>query len=92
MQKILRSDRLHLVPLSDDHLENEVELDSDQEIMRYLGNGMQHVRTFHQNFEEPRRQDLHRSHQRGPPVGAHLWIEPRVRERLQPGDVERRPE
>jgi len=38
-QRNLRSDRLHLVPLSDDHLEHEVELDSDQEVMRYLGNG-----------------------------------------------------
>jgi RimJ/RimL family protein N-acetyltransferase len=37
-QATLRTDRIRLVPLSDDHLEHEVELDSDPEVMRYLGN------------------------------------------------------
>jgi RimJ/RimL family protein N-acetyltransferase len=36
-QVVLRTERLQLVPLSDDHLEHEVELDSDPEVMRYLG-------------------------------------------------------
>ena len=34
---ILRTDRLLLVPLADRHLELEVELDSDPEVMRYIG-------------------------------------------------------
>jgi RimJ/RimL family protein N-acetyltransferase len=36
-QATLRTRRLELVPLSDEHLEFEVELDSDPEVMRYLG-------------------------------------------------------
>jgi len=35
-QTILHTERLTLVPLSDDHFELEVELDSDPEVMRYL--------------------------------------------------------
>lgn len=35
-QATLRTGRILLVPLSDDHLEYEVELDSDPEVMRYL--------------------------------------------------------
>jgi RimJ/RimL family protein N-acetyltransferase len=38
-QDTLHTCRIRLVPLSDDHLEHEVELDSDPEVMRYLGNG-----------------------------------------------------
>ncbi|MDP4505699.1 GNAT family N-acetyltransferase [Nonomuraea turcica] len=38
-QAILRTDRIKLVPLSDEHLEHEIELDADPEVMRYLGNG-----------------------------------------------------
>jgi RimJ/RimL family protein N-acetyltransferase len=36
-QPTLRTDRITLVPLADEHLEWEVELDSDPEVMRYLG-------------------------------------------------------
>jgi RimJ/RimL family protein N-acetyltransferase len=36
-QQTLHTERLTLVPLSDEHLEWEVELDSDPEVMRYLG-------------------------------------------------------
>ncbi|MDG4833217.1 GNAT family N-acetyltransferase [Solwaraspora sp. WMMD1047] len=36
-QATLRTARIQLVPLSDDHLEGEVELDADPEVMRYLG-------------------------------------------------------
>ncbi|MEV7095473.1 GNAT family N-acetyltransferase [Amycolatopsis sp. NPDC051045] len=32
----LRTERLTLVPLADEHLEHEVELDADPEVMRYL--------------------------------------------------------
>ncbi|MET8338009.1 GNAT family N-acetyltransferase [Streptosporangium canum] len=35
-QTALRTGRILLVPLSDDHLDYEVELDSDSEVMRYL--------------------------------------------------------
>jgi RimJ/RimL family protein N-acetyltransferase len=36
-QQTLHTARLTLVPLADEHLEWEVELDSDPEVMRYLG-------------------------------------------------------
>ena len=35
-QPILRTERITLVPLADEHIEWEVELDSDPEVMRYL--------------------------------------------------------
>lgn len=35
-QPTLQSDRLRLVPLADEHLELEVEPDSDPEVMRYI--------------------------------------------------------
>jgi RimJ/RimL family protein N-acetyltransferase len=38
-QSILTTDRLTLVPLADEHLGFEVELDSDPEVMRYLDPG-----------------------------------------------------
>ena len=38
-QRTLHTPRIQLVPLSDDHLRYEVELDADPEVMRYLGNG-----------------------------------------------------
>jgi RimJ/RimL family protein N-acetyltransferase len=38
-QATLQTKRIRLVPLSDEHLEHEVELDSDPEVMRYLGDG-----------------------------------------------------
>jgi RimJ/RimL family protein N-acetyltransferase len=39
VQASLSTPRIVLVPLSDEHLDYEVELDSDPEVMRYLGNG-----------------------------------------------------
>jgi RimJ/RimL family protein N-acetyltransferase/diadenosine tetraphosphate (Ap4A) HIT family hydrolase len=36
-QATLRTSRLLLVPLAEEHLDHEVELDSDPEVMRYLG-------------------------------------------------------
>lgn len=38
-QAVLTTSRITLVPLADEHLEYEVELDADPEVMRYLGNG-----------------------------------------------------
>ena len=35
-QPILVTERLRLVPLTDEHLELEVELDSDPEVMRHI--------------------------------------------------------
>ncbi|MDH2429537.1 GNAT family N-acetyltransferase [Sphaerisporangium sp. TRM90804] len=43
-QKTLTTGRITLVPLSDDHLEGEVELDADPEVMRYLGDGRARTR------------------------------------------------
>jgi RimJ/RimL family protein N-acetyltransferase len=36
-QPILRTERLLLVPLADRHLEREIQLDSDPEVLRYIG-------------------------------------------------------
>lgn len=50
-QANLQTDRIELVPLSDEHLELEVELDSDPEVMRYLtgrGRTRAQVTTAHQ--------------------------------------------
>ena len=44
-QATLQTCRITLVPLSDDHLGHEVELDSDPEVMRYLGNGKARTRS-----------------------------------------------
>jgi RimJ/RimL family protein N-acetyltransferase len=48
-QVTLQTARIRLVPLSDDHLEHEVELDADPEVMRYLGRprSPQEVEAFH---------------------------------------------
>jgi RimJ/RimL family protein N-acetyltransferase len=43
-QATLLTDRIQLVPLADEHLELEVELDSDPEVMRYLGGGSARAR------------------------------------------------
>jgi RimJ/RimL family protein N-acetyltransferase len=43
-QRTLRTGRLVLVPLAEEHLEFEVELDSDPEVMRYLGSGTARTR------------------------------------------------
>jgi RimJ/RimL family protein N-acetyltransferase len=44
VQATLHTDRIRLVPLSDEHLEHEIELDSDPEVMRYLGDGRARTR------------------------------------------------
>src|ERR1700759_3231150 len=43
-QATLRTPRLQLAPLSQQHLEYEVELDADPEVMRYLGNARARTR------------------------------------------------
>lgn len=45
-QPILRTDRLVLVPLSDEHLEHEVAMDADAEVLTF-------VRSFHEHYDEP---------------------------------------
>ena len=41
---MITTDRLTLVPLADEHLEDEVTLDSDPAVMRYLGTGLPRTR------------------------------------------------
>ena len=36
-QQTLQTDRIRLIPLGDEHLNHEIELDSDPEVMQYLG-------------------------------------------------------
>jgi RimJ/RimL family protein N-acetyltransferase len=50
-QATLRTERLSLVPLAEEHLDYEVELDSDPEVMRYLGRPRtrDEVRRYHRN-------------------------------------------
>lgn len=43
-QATLHASRIKLVPLTDEHLGYEIELDSDPEVMRYLGNGKARTR------------------------------------------------
>jgi len=43
-QALLSTSRIRLVPLADEHLEHEVELDSDPEVMRFLGSGRARTR------------------------------------------------
>ena len=43
-QARLQTNRIRLVPLADEHLEYEVELDADPEVMRYLGDGRARTR------------------------------------------------
>jgi RimJ/RimL family protein N-acetyltransferase len=43
-QATLWTPRIQLVPLSEQHLEHEVELDADPEVMRYLGDGRPRTR------------------------------------------------
>ena len=43
-QATLRTSRITLVPLADEHLEHEIELDADPEVMRYLGTGRARTR------------------------------------------------
>ena len=43
-QPTLQTTRIRLAPLSEEHLEHEIELDSDPEVMRYLGNGRARTR------------------------------------------------
>jgi hypothetical protein len=63
-QAVLLSRRIRLVPLAEEHLEFEVRLDSDPEVMRYpavdtasratmAAVGMVRVRTFHRDLDEP---------------------------------------
>lgn len=57
-QAILKSERVHLVPLSNEHLEYQFELDSDPEVMRYLGGARsreQVEEALHGNLEDARR-------------------------------------
>ncbi|GAA2636703.1 GNAT family N-acetyltransferase [Dactylosporangium fulvum] len=39
-QPILRTERIHLVPLSVEHLKHQIELDADPDVMRYVGGAL----------------------------------------------------
>ena len=67
-QATLRTGRLRLVPLSDEHLEYEVELDADHEVMRYLGDGRARSR------EDVERRHQHRLAAARRVVGLGWWI------------------
>lgn len=49
-QSILRSSRIDLLPLGEEHLDYEVELDSDPAVMRYLGNGQPRPRALVEEY------------------------------------------
>ncbi len=53
-QERLRTGRLSLVPLAEEHLDYEVELDSDPEVMRYLGNGRARTRAQVEGYHRDR--------------------------------------
>ena len=53
-QATLRTSRLSLVPLAEEHLDYEVELDSDPEVMRYLGDGKPRTRAEVQRYHRAR--------------------------------------
>ena len=66
-QPVLRTDRLVLEPLADRHLELEVELDSDAEVLRYLSSRAH-------TAEETRVRHAHRM-ERGREVdGLGMWM------------------
>ena len=57
-QQTLRTERITLVPLADEHFEWEVELDSDPEVMRYLSgraSTREEVRRATRGGSQPRR-------------------------------------
>jgi len=44
VQANLQTSRLYLIPLSDDHLDYEVQLDSDPNVVKFIGNGRPRAR------------------------------------------------
>jgi RimJ/RimL family protein N-acetyltransferase len=67
-QATLTTARIRLVPLSDEHLEYEVELDADPEVMRFLGNGRARTR------EEVETQHRERIAAAGVVPGLGFWV------------------
>jgi RimJ/RimL family protein N-acetyltransferase len=65
-QQQLQTDRLVLVPLDDTHLEHEVELDSDPEVLRFIS-GRAHSR------DEVERMHANRIANAGPVPGLGYW-------------------
>lgn len=53
-QSTLHTARLRLVPLAHEHLEHEVELDADPDVMRHLGNGRPRTREQVQDLHNRR--------------------------------------
>lgn len=67
-QATLRTERILLTPLADTHLPFEVELDSDPEVMRYLGDGRPRTRG------EVEAQHRLRLAAAGPVPGLGFWV------------------
>ncbi len=67
-QATLLTGRLRLVPLSGEHLEYEVELDADPEVMRHLGDGRARSR------EDVERRQQHRLAAARRVVGLGFWV------------------
>ena len=81
-QATLRTGRLRLVPLSDEHPEYEVEFDADPEVMRYLGDGRARSR------EDVKRRHQHRLVAARRVVGLGWWVlEPPERVRKHDPDT-----
>ncbi|KAK1751779.1 GNAT family N-acetyltransferase [Echria macrotheca] len=53
-QATIWTDRLCLVPLSDDHLEHEIQLDSDPDVVKYIGNGRPRSRSVVERLHQER--------------------------------------
>jgi RimJ/RimL family protein N-acetyltransferase len=53
-QATLETARIRLVPLADEHLEGEVELDADPQVMRYLGSGVPRSRAEVERLHDQR--------------------------------------
>ena len=53
-QPTLQTSRIALVPLADEHLDHEVELDADPAVMRYLGSGRPRTRTEVEDYHRRR--------------------------------------
>jgi len=68
LQATLHTARITLVPLSEEHLEHEVELDADPEVMRYLGDGRARTR---EEVEAKHRERLAAAH---PVPGLGFWV------------------
>lgn len=69
-QAILRTKRVHLVPLSDEHLEYQVELDADPDVMRYVGGALTREQRVRGRTRRPRNITSNLTRHTQPPHGS----------------------